>query len=675
MNKKKRGIYEKIINMFLDILIVVFGIFLLISIYNNVQIKILGNEYSSFFGYSTFEVQTGSMSDTIDPGDWIIVKITKDVKLDDIITYSEKGEFITHRIVETYKDSYITKGDANNSKDDAISKSQVVGKVVKILPGFGIIRKTFFNPFVLITLILTLYSISYVLRSTKNINKDTATNKNKSNYKEKIDALVNLALERLLDYIKDKMKKNDEIKKENQTIENNLNLEEDLLNQNNEEIYNANDLQIQIPEINQEDMDKTLYFRRISVDKTEIDNIELKNKKKKNDNEELEIDENIEKVEQNEIEEKIKLIQNKRKKFKNIVEKTIYFKKEEINKIIDILLLEEKLQTNESTIKESLLNTYIDGKYYNFCGNTNVEFNKKTVLSRIEQEIQNAGEDLILNYKGSDHKYTEKVNKYINIFMLINRLDQINTSTLELKEKRELYKNKILKILKPDNQNASELKDMVNKIIKTQKLYQYMINYILEKINTNAFNLELIKIAGYKNMFAVSLEHNISFSKVYSEYIVDKTYSEGIIAEDKVMVLLNLLLTNIVRDMFDLEENKKYFINIPNSIYVKPNKLDKIFKMFEDEYAKNNIIVVIEQDTLIEYSEQITELRKKGYHFALILNDETKSNDNKYIELTEYIFIDKKIMSYNLIFSLSSDLTKTIINDDIVSKLNSFGGE
>ena len=80
--------------MFLDILIVVFGIFLVISIYNNVQIKILGNEYSSFFGYSTFEVQTGSMSDTIDPGDWIIVKITKDVKLDDIITYSEKGEFI-----------------------------------------------------------------------------------------------------------------------------------------------------------------------------------------------------------------------------------------------------------------------------------------------------------------------------------------------------------------------------------------------------------------------------------------------------------------------------------------------------------------------------------------------------------------------------------------------------
>ena len=202
MNSKKRGIYEKIINIILDILIIIFGIFLLISIYNNVQVKILGNQYSSFFGYSTFEVQTGSMADTINPGDWIVVRITKDVKLDDIITYSNKGNFITHRIVETYKDSFITKGDANNSKDEAINKSQIVGKVVKILPCFGIIRKTFFNPLVLVTLIITLYSISYVLRSTKNKNQNN--NKNKYNYREKIDELVTYLLTKLLDYIKKK---------------------------------------------------------------------------------------------------------------------------------------------------------------------------------------------------------------------------------------------------------------------------------------------------------------------------------------------------------------------------------------------------------------------------------------------------------------------------------------
>ena len=657
MKSKRRGIYEKFTNIILDILIVIFGAFLLVSIYNNMQIKVLGNEYSSFFGYSTFEVQTGSMADTINPGDWIVVKITKNVGLDDIITYSQEGEFITHRVVEAYKDSLVTKGDANNSKDDAISKEQVVGKVVKILPYFGIIRKTFFNPLVLITLILTIYSVGFVLRSTK---KTTVVNKKKVNYKDKVDAIVNLILTSLLNYLKKKLKNNDDVddKKNDNEIE-----------KDNQEIYEE-ELQIILPEVNPEDMDKTLYFRKITVDKKEIDKVESNVEELE---EEIEEEVNVEQIEEKEVEEQVNLIQNKRKKFKNIVEKSMYLKKEEISKIIEILFLEEKLQTNESTIKETLLNVYIDGKYYNFCGNTNVEFNKRTVFSRIDQEIKRAGEELVLKYTGSDNKYREKVDKYVNVFMLINRLEQININTKELQDKRDLYKEKILKILNPDNLSANDLKNIINKIIKTQKLYQYMINYVLEKANTNAFKLEVNKIAGNKNMFAVAVEHNIAFNKVYSDYIIDKTFTEGIIAEHKVMVLLNLLHINIIKDMLDMEENKKYFITIPNSVYTKPNKLDKIFKLFEDEYAKNNIIVVVEGNELNEYGEQIAELRKKGYLFAVVIDNE--DFDSKYMEFAEYLFIDKKVMSYNLISNIPDDLTRKVINDDIMSKLSSFGGE
>jgi len=667
MKIKRRGLYEKVINIILDILIIMFGIILLISIYNNVQIKILGNKYSSFFGYSTFEVQTGSMADTINPGDWIIVKSTENIKLDDIITYSQKGEFITHRVVETYKDTFITKGDANNSKDDAITKSQIVGKVIKILPGFGIIRKTFFNPLVLFTSIITLYLVSYALRSASKNNNNPK--ERKINYQEKIDSLINYLLEKLINYLKNREKNN---------IESNFNREiDDSQLIELEEQFVSNDLKITIPEINKDDIDKTLYFRMVPVEKTELDNanIEIENNQiVVNDDQ---IKQYMENIEDNVIEEKVNLIQNKRKKFKNIIEKAIYFKKEEINEIIDILIDREKNQKNESTIKEVLLNAYIDGKYYNYCGNTNVEFNKKTVFTKIDTELKKVGKDLITSYKGSDKKYENKVNKYVDIFLLINSLEKNNISISDFQEKKEIYKNNILKFFGEDYKSPLEFKNMINQIIKTQKLYQTMINYILEKANTNTFNLELNKISGKKNMFAVSLEHNILFSKVYSEYIVDKTYTEGIIAEDKVMVLLNLLLTNVVRDMFDLEENKKYFIHIPNSIYMKPNKLDKIFKLFEDEYAKNNIIVVIEYKDLSECSKQVANLRKKGYCFAIVFDGETKINDDnqKFISVAEYLFIDKKIMNYNIISSIPNDLAESIINDDIMNKLSSFGGE
>ena len=80
VQSKQIKLFEKIVNILLNILIIIFAFILLVSIYNNIQISILKNDYSSFFGYSLFEVQTGSMSGTIEVGDWIVVKETNDIE-------------------------------------------------------------------------------------------------------------------------------------------------------------------------------------------------------------------------------------------------------------------------------------------------------------------------------------------------------------------------------------------------------------------------------------------------------------------------------------------------------------------------------------------------------------------------------------------------------------------
>ena len=165
VNKGK--ILDKITNIVLNILIFIFGVVLLISIYNNIQVKLLGNDYSSFFGYSVFEVQTGSMGEAIEPGDWIIVKYSRNVKIDDIVTFKQDGEFITHRVIEAYQGTFVTKGDANDAKDDPITQEQIVGKVVKILPAFGIFKKTIFNPIVLVAIIVTIYLVNLTFKKNK----------------------------------------------------------------------------------------------------------------------------------------------------------------------------------------------------------------------------------------------------------------------------------------------------------------------------------------------------------------------------------------------------------------------------------------------------------------------------------------------------------------------------
>ena len=185
------------------------------------------------------------------------------------------------------------------------------------------------------------------------------------------------------------------------------------------------------------------------------------------------------------------------------------------------------------------------------------------------------------------------------------------------------------------------------------------------------FNLKFNKLPR-KDMYAVELEHNIQFSKVYSEYIVDKTYSEGIIAEDKVKVLANLLLSQLVKDMYAGDFNKKYFIYIPESLYAKDNKLDQVFDILNDEFAKKNINILLAYNGLSDNKKTIKNLIKQGFNFSVDMNDVEllKKSDIKDLYILEHIFISrKKIYKTNIIDVLPEDVKPKIIYEEVSSKI------
>lgn len=96
-----------------------------------------------FAGCGSMVVITGSMSNTINKGDLIIVKRTNDYKLGDIVTYiASNGEVITHRLInyeDEAKTMFIAKGDANPSSDIMpVKADQIVGEVVLTIPKVGL---------------------------------------------------------------------------------------------------------------------------------------------------------------------------------------------------------------------------------------------------------------------------------------------------------------------------------------------------------------------------------------------------------------------------------------------------------------------------------------------------------------------------------------------------------
>lgn len=118
-----------------------------------------------FFNYRIFKVVTGSMEPNIKVGETILIKNENKYKKGDIITYKYKNTYVTHRVVKIDKDSIITKGDANNTVDEAIKKSDVIGKMVTKLRVLSFINYLIGLPYVWI-LVLIIGIIKIILLPT-----------------------------------------------------------------------------------------------------------------------------------------------------------------------------------------------------------------------------------------------------------------------------------------------------------------------------------------------------------------------------------------------------------------------------------------------------------------------------------------------------------------------------
>lgn len=680
MGIKKKVNKEQIINIVLNVFIVIFGLILIFSVYNKVQVSFFGKDYSDFFGYSVFEVQTGSMEPEISPGDWIIVKSTKNVKLNDVVTYKHSGEFITHRVIGKSGGTYITKGDANNSKDDPIDEKQIIGVVVKTLPTFGFLKKTIFNPVVLVSIIITILIFNYVMN--KNKKEESETKEMKRDVLE-IEKKVKTIGANTIKTLKERAKKIKEQKLQKTETKSKVEEPEEQVEGEYRELAVLEDIELQSKteeELN-EMFEEDASF--IPVDVSELDETFLEIAQ--NEIEEEPIDEFKKIQEEKEDEEDEKEAPNKinlelletGKKSKNIIEKFISVKIEELNEVINILDTDEKTYVNEPTIKNKLMGYYIDSKYYNYYGETEVSSSKKQI-DKIEKYITKEANLLKKKYSGSDAKYGEKVDKFLKIFTVLANIENAKDAIIDKKAKEEFYKNQIMQITSDLDWDQTKYKNVISEIIKIQRNYIGIVEYLCKKFETNLFDLELLSLKSNKNIFVTSLEHNITFSKMYSDYIIDKTYNEGVIAENKISILLNLLSIKIIKDMINSDFNKKYVVYIPESLYTKEKKLEKVLGLIEDERAKDSVLILISMSRLSSGKTLIKKLKKKGYMFAIPITKEENLNSKNYptMNLADYIFVDKNIS--NVVKTLTAfpeDIFDKMIYENIIEKIGDFGGE
>ncbi len=155
---------KKIVKVVVSVFTCILLLLLALVIYGKVVVTFGNKTFPNYFGYTFFEVASGSMEPTLKINDVIIVKIgSNDLNKKDIIAFNSENAIITHRILFIDGKIITVKGDNNDVVDKPIVKDQVIGKVVKILPELGIWKKVLTEPKILIGIFITLLLFDFAL--------------------------------------------------------------------------------------------------------------------------------------------------------------------------------------------------------------------------------------------------------------------------------------------------------------------------------------------------------------------------------------------------------------------------------------------------------------------------------------------------------------------------------
>lgn len=173
---------KRIIKIFVNIFTWLLLLLLALVIYGKLVVTFGDNTYPNYFGYTFFEVASGSMKPTLKINDVIVVKIGRDnLKKGDIIAFQGEDAIITHRILFIEGNIITVKGDNNSVVDKPIVVEQVIGKIVKVFPKMGIWKKVIVEPKILFGIFITLLLFDFALSYN---GKQVLKEKKKSNKKE-----------------------------------------------------------------------------------------------------------------------------------------------------------------------------------------------------------------------------------------------------------------------------------------------------------------------------------------------------------------------------------------------------------------------------------------------------------------------------------------------------------
>jgi len=311
---------------------------------------------------------------------------------------------------------------------------------------------------------------------------------------------------------------------------------------------------------------------------------------------------------------------------KNIMDMYLNFTEKRIKKYFRLIYAG---YFNEEIVTE-YLKTYVNGRYYNI---RNTDKPARAFYLRIIDELNFKKELLIKRNETETQDRDEKeqnfkiINSVKNVFEYILFFD--NVRRIENFKKIDNLRVIIKKI---DDSLSQDLEIHMSEA-NQDKLYKEVNGDLIEKelfferFETDEFWIMVENYEYKDHVYFATLDHNVKIPPQYSDTAIEKVFTEGIVAEDKLEVEYMLLSLISLRDIIDGEFDDVYIAEFTTSLFKKKAKLDSVLSIIDHQALQHKIHLMIDYSDYMKNQKAVLDYTKKGYNFAILLDKKQKNEE------------------------------------------------
>lgn len=299
----------------------------------------------------------------------------------------------------------------------------------------------------------------------------------------------------------------------------------------------------------------------------------------------------------------------------NILDEYVSFSKKAIYKYLKMILG----HYFDQDIYDDLINAYINVRYYNLY---------PKVEERFEENIVYYLKKSLIKVK-DDARYHKKAKYMFTSFQYILYFDKV----IECDSVRKIISkiNNFRKEIELDDDNFEA------NFYNLLKSNLEALDEFVKKFQDKNFNVEYVKIRN--EVFDCKLNSNVKFSKIYSEYAINKVLGNKDILEQNLFVLYSLVGVKILNDVIKGIFDKYYLVDYAVSLKDKQKKQKRLFNLIDNDVSKEKLIFKITYSDYLENKDDIYDLTKEGFQIGICLDEKFILTEDTYKLLKVFTYI------------------------------------